>query len=357
MSGESDEMLSKSIDVLVGLLGDVIVKQEEQDKGAEDTEKEKQDVKGLRQKLSRVLLWLHKRFLPWLMIVDDTDHTELSPSMSELLRGSWMRDSRGHLLVASRCKPEELCEVLQLQPTNIVSLHSLTNVESVEFLKKRVSVATSGEELQELLSLADELGGLPLALEQAAVYINVVDCTVKEYLEEHIDQRLKLLRGKKANPASEYYSPERLAIHTTWQVNIEHITKAGDSSGLGKAAVLKMKIAAFLSPDIIPIEVVNAGKPEVDDKNFCRFARRTIGQKQIVDLLTEFSLFEKNQEMNSLSAHRLVQEAIRECCAQDDTRDCVLSCAVRVLHKAFCDIYVYWLYCYHLLQLVACGLN
>ena len=64
MSGEKDEMLSKSIDVLVGLLGDVIVKQEEQDKGAEDTEKEKQDVKGLRQKLSRVLLWLHKRFLP-----------------------------------------------------------------------------------------------------------------------------------------------------------------------------------------------------------------------------------------------------------------------------------------------------
>ena len=339
LSGESDEMLSKSVDALIGLLGDVIGNKEEQDKRAEDTQKDKQDVKGLRQKLSRVLLWLHKRSLPWLMIVDDTDHTELSPSMSELLRGSWIRDSRGHVLVTSRCKPEELREVLQLQPTNIVSLHSLTDVESVEFLKKRINASPNGEELQDLLSLADELGGLPLALEQAAVYINVVHCTVNEYLEEYRDQRLRLLRERKANPISEYNSPERLAIQTTWQVNIEHISKAGDGSGLGEAAVLMMKIAAFLSPDIIPVEVVNAGKPEVADKNFCRFARTTIGQKQIVDLLTKFSLFEKNQEMNSLSVHRLVQEVIREGCAQDGTRDFVLSCAVKVLHKAFCDTF------------------
>ena len=338
LSGENDELLSKSVDALVEQLGSAIGKQEELTSGAQGSGKEK-DCNGLGHKLNRLLSWLQKRTLPWLVVVDDADHDELSPPMFELLKGSWMRDSVGHVLITSRCKPEELDELLQLNTNNIVSLHPLTTVESARFLMKRAGISLSEEEKQDLFKLANELGGLPLALEQAAVYIKVLQCTVKEYLEEYGEQRLKLLKERKAKPTSQYYSPERLAIHTTWQVNIEHMSKAGEGSGVGAAAILMMKIAAFLSPDAIPIQVVNAGKPEIDDPNFCRFVRRTFGQKQVVELLTKFSLFEKNRDLNCLRVHRLVQEVIRERCAEDGTRDFVLSCAVRILHKAFCDIF------------------
>jgi hypothetical protein len=93
--------------------------------------------------------------------------------------------------------------------------------------------------------LVQQLGGLPLALEQAGAYIKSLPCTISQYLEHYDSQRLRLLNRQKATSVSVYDSPERLAVRTTWHLNFEHIKQTVDD---GKAASRFLYASAFLIP-------------------------------------------------------------------------------------------------------------
>jgi hypothetical protein len=93
--------------------------------------------------------------------------------------------------------------------------------------------------------LVQQLGGLPLALEQAGAYIKSLHCTISQYLVHYDSQRLHLLNRQKATSVSVYDSPERLAVRTTWHLNFEHIKQTVDD---GKAASRFLYASAFLIP-------------------------------------------------------------------------------------------------------------
>ena len=325
INGESDELLRSSVQ---GIHGQFVYKSQPN---------RHEEAKQFDQLMTETLSWLGSLRHKWLLLVDNMDQKKLSSYTRKMFLGQWKNKTLGDILVTSRRSPQALCEDLDLRPENCLELDAFSVDESIEFLKKRTGLASAFEHQEEgVKELAQELGGLPLALEQAAAYISALKCSAQSYLEQYREQKSILLNRKSAKPCSEVYSEARLAVQTTWRLNFSFIENDETDEGLGKAASFFMKIATYLSPDEIPIEILNGGAPEIEHEYLKDRLKMPIGAKQIVDLLLRFSLFNRKSD-DSLSIHRLVQETLKERYGNVGETEKAFSSALRMLHHAFLD--------------------
>ena len=325
INGESDELLRASVQ---GIHGQFVFKSQPN---------RHEEAKQFDQLMTETLSWLGSLRHKWLLLVDNMDQKKLSSYTRKMFLGQWKNKTLGDILVTSRRSPQALCEDLELRPENCLELNAFSVDESIEFLKKRTGLASAFEHQEEgIKELAQELGGLPLALEQAAAYISALKCSAQSYLEQYREQKSILLNRKSGKPCSEVYSEARLAVQTTWLLNFSYIENDETDEGLRKAASFFMKIATYLSPDEIPIEILNVGAPEIDHKYLKDRLKMPIGAEQIVDLLLRFSLFRRKSD-DSLSIHRLVQETLKERYSNEGETVKPISSAIRMLHHAFLD--------------------
>ena len=325
VNGESDDLLRAS---LRGICEQFVYKTQP---------KKREEKKQFDQLMTETLSWLGSLMEKWLLLVDNMDQKELSSCTRKLFFGQWKNKTSGDILVTSRRSSQALREDLDLRPENSLELDVFSLDESAEFLKKRSGLPSCGEDQEAgIKELAKELGGLPLALEQAAAYISVLKCCVKSYLEQYHEQKSILLNRKSAKPCSEIYNEARLAVQTTWHVNFSYIENDEKDEKLGKAAAFFMKIATYLLPDVIPIELLNVGAPEIDHDYLKNRLKMPIGAQQIIDLLHRFSLFKRNSD-GTLSVHRLVQATLKERYYDEGEIQEVFSSAIRMLHQAFLD--------------------
>ena len=325
INGESDELLRSSVQ---GIHGQFVYKSQPN---------KHEEAKQFDQLMTETLSWLGSLRHKWLLLVDNMDQKKLSSYTRKMFLGQWKNKTLGDILVTSRRSPQALCEDLDLRPENCLELDAFSVDESIEFLKKRTGLASAFQNQEEgVKELAQELGGLPLALEQAAAYISALKCSAQSYLKQYREQNSILLNRKSAKPCSEVYSEARLAVQTTWRLNFSYIENDEKDEGLGKAASFFMKIATYLSPDEIPIEILNVGAPEIDHKYLKDRLKMPIGAEQIVDLLLRFSLFKRKSD-DSLSIHRLVQETLKERYSNEGETEKAFCSAIIMLHHAFLD--------------------
>ena len=286
------------------------------------------DDKDFPNSLSRTLDWLRKREQLWCLVVDNLDELEMSIDMRKLLTGHWKQAARGHIITTTRREATEIEEETGIEESSCIELKCFTEEEGVQFLKTRSG--TAGED-NDFRKLVGELGGLPLALDQAAAYIRFLRQPIKEYLKKYRKQKMLLLKKKKARNLVENTSPERLAVHTTWLLNFDHVNQMSEKMDLGETPSIVMKMSAYLGPDDIPYQVINEGLHVVE----------TSGQEvsdwwdavETVSLLTKFSLFQRHGT-DSFSVHRLVQEVIRSEIEKDKIEKRILCYAVRALNHA-----------------------
>ena len=284
---------------------------------------------NMKETLMLHLKWFNKLALKWLLVVDNVDEDEMSNELKDLLMGTWRRNSKGHLLITTRRETNEVVETLKVEPTDCVVLQPMTSQESITFMLKRTEREEENDESLE--KLVEELDGLPLAMEQAAAHIKTLNCSFKEYLNKFEKKRLKLLSK---NISTSYpIAKERLAIKTTWQLNFDYISRHSEEEGLGNAAHFIMQIVAFFHPDDIPQELINKGNPEIEDESLKDVLEDSIGVKQVIVILTRFSLFQ-HYRGNTLQVHRLVQEVIRDSIVNKTDKLFVIQAAVRMLHAA-----------------------
>ena len=325
INGESDELLRSSVQ---GIHGQFVYKSQPN---------RHEETKQFDHLMTETLSWLGSLSRKWLLLVDNMDQKKLSSYTRKMFLGQWKNKTLGDILVTSRRSPQTLCKDLDLRPENCLELDAFSVDESFEFLKKRTELAYAFQNQEEgVKELAQELGGLPLALEQAAAYISELKCSAQSYLEQYREQKSILLNREIAKPCSEVYSEARLAVQTTWRLNFSYIENDENDEGLGKAASFFMKIATYLSPDEIPIEILNVGAPEIDHKYLKDRLKMPIGAEQIVDLLLRFSLFKRKSD-DSLSIHRLVQETLKERYSKEGETEKAFCSAIRMLHHAFVD--------------------
>jgi len=325
VNGESDDLMRVSL-------------QRIHEEFVESTQSnQEKEAKPFEKLLIETLSWFGNRRDKWLLLVDNMDQKELSPCARKMFLGQWKSKASGDILVTSRRMSQALCEDLDIPSQNCVELDPFSVDESVEFLKKRIGIPfICDEQDRGGKELAQELGGLPLALEQAAAYIKALKCSIQSYLHQYRSQKCTLLNAKSAKPCTEIYSEARLAVQTTWLLNFSYILNDEKDQGLGKAAAFFMKITAFLSPDEIPISILNIGAPEIENMDLKKRLKMPIGAEQIVELLVRFSLFKRNSA-DTLSVHRLVQETLRNRCDDEGETDEVLFSALRMMHRVFLD--------------------
>ncbi len=201
-----------------------------------------------------------------------------------------------------------------------VSVKVWAPAESIQFLLRRTGQsdeAAAGE-------LAEALGHLPLALEQAAAYIEEAGRSLAGYLELFRQHKLRLFEtDSKA-------SQEEATVTTTWEISFQQVRK--DSS----SAADLLHLCAFLGPDDIPLDMIVAGAERLP-KGLRATVSDPLDLDKAIKALRSYSLLEvggeKPQE-RGLSIHRLVQAVTRERLPQEEQKAWA-EAAARAVSKAF----------------------
>ena len=315
INGESDENLSKSVEEILALVNTPT-------STSDDT-------------LNKFASLLSRKESPWLLVVDNVDdlQDQICPTgVKKICRGPWQRNGNaskhGHILVTTRQNATETRTFLRLSKGDCLELKCFSKEEGTLFLMRRTDF--DGEPLDpEAILLAEELGGLPLALEQAAAYISTspLPLSFKDYLEKYQAVKVHLLKHQPVTGLS-LEAQHRLSVHTTWEMNFESVRKQSP------AAASMMQIAAFLQSENIPVDVINTGFPELDEEELRECARSKIDVAFILKILASYSLCSVDHQNKVFGVHNLVQEVVRESLTTSQKKAALMA-AHRVLHFAF----------------------
>lgn len=195
-----------------------------------------------------------------------------------------------------------------------LSVKVLERQASVDFLLKRTGQKDEAAAAQ----LAEELGDLPLALEQAGAYIEETGSRIADYLKLFRSRHAELLKRRSAS--ADYAD----TVATTWDLSFAEVLKTAP------AAVDLLNLFAFLAPDNIPRELLSH-KDALND-SLKTAVEDGLMLDHAVAALRKYSLLEATGE--AFSVHRLVQAVVRERLS-DDERKSWAEIAVLLVHKAF----------------------
>ena len=263
--------------------------------------------------LNKFLTWLSKKDLPWLLVMDNVDELQdpMCPaSVKKICKGPWQRTVKslknGHILLTTRQNAKDAKAFLRYSTDDFLELSCLSVEDGALFLMKRTGL-NGGSLDPGAISLAKELGALPLALEQAAAYITAcpISLTFTEYLEKYQTVKVRLLQQQPVTALS-MEAQHRLSVNTTWEMNFEYVKQRSP------AAATMMQVAAFLESENIPIDVINPGYPELEQKELRECARSKIDVADLLKVLSCHSLFSIDGQVKVFSVHKLVQEVVRD---------------------------------------------
>jgi tetratricopeptide (TPR) repeat protein len=211
----------------------------------------------------------------WLLVFDNA----LGPEqVQRYLPGT----TTGHALITSR---NPVWGGLARQ----LSVHPFQRAESVEFLAQR----TGQKDERGAYALAEALGDLPLAMEQAGAYIEETGITLLAYLDLFRNRR-KELWGEEHPPLG-----YQETIATTWEISLLQ---------LPPEATALMELCAFLSPDNIPRDLLESeGRLPASQRGLLA---DSLVLNRALAALRRFSLVEIKG--NTWSVHRLVQAVVQD---------------------------------------------
>ena len=252
----------------------------------------------------------------WLLIVDNVDDTELLyPSKAQCIRYAdyLPRSQTGSILLTTR---NGKVGYGFAAAHDVLTLAGMNPEESVHLLSTRLSDSQSEESLKQL---TQELGQIPLALVQAASFINQNKMTVEKYLQlYHQSDSTKIQLLSDNFEDEERHALSKNPIATTWSVSFEYIRK----HDLQAADLL-----SFISM------LANEGVPEfllphgTDPVKF----EKAIGTLQAFSFVsTRYVQFEDSQH-RFFDFHRLVRVAMRNWLTMNGRFDTCTAHAVEEL--------------------------
>lgn len=223
---------------------------------------------------------------PWLLVFDYAE----DPSV---LRSFLPERGGHHVLITSR-NPAwgGIAKPLATDPWSAA--------QGADFLAQRLAERHDASDRGALRSLAVALGGLPLALEQAAGFLDETDMSVADYLTEvhrHDDAKRLLEEGRAATG----YEHSVLA------------TLAIAFPRLDEAATQLLRLLGFCAPEPVP-ESLFTNRPTELLPALAAAASQPVAWNKAVAALRRFGLVERNSRAEgpaTLQVHRLIQMAVR----------------------------------------------
>ena len=217
----------------------------------------------------------------WLLVYDNAEQPKQ-------LEGLLPSGGGGRVLVTSRWGAwGKLGSTLRLDV--------LTREEAVAFLARRTGATNQAV----LDALAGELGDLPLALEEAAAYLEETPTDVGEYLEL-VRGHGRELFGLDQPSADEHGDQRRVA--TVWSLSLERVHQEAP------AAEALLTLCAFMAPDDIPRELPRA-HAEVLPEELTAAVSDPLAYHRLLGAVGRYSLAAVTP--TSLGVHRLVQAVLQ----------------------------------------------
>jgi hypothetical protein len=235
----------------------------------------------------------------WLLIYDNASE----PASLDGLRPP---AGGGHLLITSR-NPAWRGVAISL------GIDVLPRSQAVAFLRQR-----GGLDERAAAALAEVLGDLPLALEQAAAYLEATSTPLSEYLDLLRDRASELFAlGVAAN--------SQQTIATTWTLSLRRV--AQESS----AAEDLLTLCAFLAPDSIPRSLLTH-HPDVLPTPLATAVRDRLAFQRALGALRRYSLVAVTDQ--TVSMHRLVQRVTRDALTANEQQNGAMV-ALRLVLASF----------------------
>ena len=163
-----------------------------------------------------------------------------------------------------------------------VTVAPLSRAESVRYV-----VSRTGDAAAEADTLAEQLGDLPLALEQACAYIEQTGMSVTDYVELFRERRESLLLRDPLD--------SRPTVATTWGLAFDRVHQRSPR------AVELLETMAFLAPDAVAVATLRRLGPD-------GFADELDLHEALAELL-RLSLVDRDAGI--VRVHRLVQDVVR----------------------------------------------
>ncbi len=171
-------------------------------------EQAEQDGNKIIQAVTR---WLGKQ-QGWLLIFDNVEDLTLLPQFLPPTH-------QGSLLVTTRLQAlGTLAQPITVEP--------LIVTEAVLFLLQRAKLLPPGmapmhlspTDMLTAQTIVEEMAGLPLALDQAGAYIEETQCSLGNYLQHYLEQRLRLL-DRRGNSCQDHPA----SVQTTLSLSLQQV--------------------------------------------------------------------------------------------------------------------------------------
>ncbi|HCI81473.1 MAG TPA: hypothetical protein DHW02_17495, partial [Ktedonobacter sp.] len=238
----------------------------------------------------------------WLLILDNADELD---AVSEYIPSA----GKGHILLTTRSQAVGTV-------AERIELDTMSKDEGTLFLLRRIKrlkgTSTLGSVPTALhaqaLQIVEAVDCLPLALDQAAAYIEETSCSLSDYLKFYKTKRTRLLRMRGKDAAGH---PEPVAA--TWSLSFENVERANP------AAADLLRLCAFLHPDAIPESMIIEGAPELGSV-LSPIAADELDLNEAIGQLLRYSLVKRDADEKVLNIHRLVQAVVRGGMKRDEEK-------------------------------------
>jgi tetratricopeptide (TPR) repeat protein len=214
----------------------------------------------------------------WLLVFDNADQPE---DISEFIPGG-----TGNVLITSRNhRWQGRADTI---PVNVFS-----RAESTDFLAMRVPGGVSEAEADRL---AEELGDLPLALEQAGALQAETGMSVDDYL--------RLLKEQPSELMAEGNAPEYpRSMTAAWKLSVSTLSRQLPQ------AMDFLRCCAFFGPEPIPRDVFRSG-PRARETHVSELLADPILLARVIRELGRYALVKIDRR--TIQVHRLIQALLRD---------------------------------------------
>ncbi|MCL2399666.1 MAG: tetratricopeptide repeat protein, partial [Defluviitaleaceae bacterium] len=248
-----------------------------------------------------VLNWMSEN-QNWLFIYDNVESIARDTQW-------WPKNNLQNILITTREKQFNIGES--------VDIATFTEEEAISFLESRTGIANRSDQNENATKIANRLGYLPLALEQAAAYIVAGEITYAEYLLLLHEYGLKPLDD--AEGVMDYSK----TLTETMNISIDKIDL--------EAAQQLLYLCAYMAPENIYKELFNEGA-ELLPSPLDEALQNGLENNKIWRQLTKYSLLKKQEDGNGYSMHRLLQEVVRDKIEHDQLW---MLCCLSLFYKTY----------------------
>ena len=286
-------------------------------------EKQEQDQTEV---VAAVMNWLTTNG-QWLVIFDNADDLTIAEEFLPT-------NTTGHLLLTTRHQ----------QPgafPDCIDIDKMDKDEGTLLVLRRANLLARDapleqarmEERAQAERIVTAMDGLPLALDQAAAYIEETQCALLAFLGEYQKEQTQFLR-RRGGTSKDHPLP----IAVTWSLSFAQIEQTN------VIAADLLQVCAFLAPDAIPEEVFTRGASELGS-HFEGVKEHPAQLDETIAILRRFSLIHRNRDEHTISLHRLVQEVLRMD-MDKPTRKMWAERCVRAMNEAFPNVdFTTWSQC------------